>query len=107
MMDGRLLSERDWVLLKKRLKLSPRQADVVRHIMDGRSDRQIADELSISLVTVRTHIRRLFRRFDLNDRLELTLHVLKSVRSVGEHNATDSERDASHDLQGRNTPSQQ
>jgi DNA-binding NarL/FixJ family response regulator len=91
MMHDERVSEQEWVLLKEHLELSPRQAEVVRHIIHGRSDKQIAGELGISLATVRTHIRRLFRRFDVNDRLELTLHVLRSVRCVDEHNTADPE----------------
>jgi DNA-binding NarL/FixJ family response regulator len=48
--------------------------------MRGRSDRQIAYELGIAVPTVRTHVTRLFRRFDLCDRIELVLHVVACVR---------------------------
>jgi DNA-binding NarL/FixJ family response regulator len=48
--------------------------------MSGRSDKQIAREMGISISTVRTHVSRLFRKFDLSDRMELMLHVFACLR---------------------------
>ena len=76
-----LVSDREWVLLKKTAGLSPRQADIVKHIVRGESDKQIASELNISVPTVRTHIDRLFRKFDLNDRLGLLVYVFVLLRN--------------------------
>ena len=75
-----LLSEQEWSQLKQQLDLSPRQADIVRHVLHGASDKQIAGALDISLPTVRTHMARLFRKLDLNDRVELIVHVFARVR---------------------------
>lgn len=76
-----LVSEKEWGLLKETAGLSPRQADIVKHIIRGKSDRQIASELNITVPTVRTHIDRLFRKFDLNDRLELLVYIFVLVRN--------------------------
>ena len=50
--------------------LTPRQVEVLRLLEQGRSTRQIADELHLSTETVRNHIRRLFRALGVNSRLE-------------------------------------
>jgi PAS domain S-box-containing protein len=50
--------------------LTPRQVEVLRLLEQGRSTKQIADELHLSTETVRNHIRRLFRALDVNSRLE-------------------------------------
>ena len=76
-----LISEQEWDQLQQYLDLSPRQAEIVREILHGKSDKQIARELDIALPTVRTHLGRLFQKFDLNDRVELILHVFASLRS--------------------------
>lgn len=76
-----LVSEQEWSLLRKDLGLSARQAEIVHHILRANSDKQIARELGISLPTVRTHMARLFRKFDLNDRMELLLYVFVTLRA--------------------------
>jgi PAS domain S-box-containing protein len=50
--------------------LTPRQVEVLRLLEQGRSTKQIADELHLSTETVRNHIRRLFRALGVNSRLE-------------------------------------
>jgi DNA-binding NarL/FixJ family response regulator len=75
-----LFSEQEWIQLMEHLCLPPRQAQIVKHLVHGMSDKQIARELGISLPTVRTHMSRVFRRFDLSDRVELILHVFTCLR---------------------------
>jgi DNA-binding CsgD family transcriptional regulator len=75
-----LVSDQEWTLLQENLALSPRQAEIVYRILHARSDRQIACELDISVATVRTHLARLFQKFDVNDRVELLVYVLRSLR---------------------------
>jgi len=50
--------------------LTPRQVEVLRLLEQGRSTKQIAAELHLSIETVRNHIRRLFRALGVNSRLE-------------------------------------
>jgi PAS domain S-box-containing protein len=50
--------------------LTPRQSEVLRLLGQGRSTKQIADELHLSTETVRNHIRHLFRALGVNSRLE-------------------------------------
>jgi len=50
--------------------LTPRQVEVLRLLEQGRSTKQIAAQLHLSIETVRNHIRRLFRALGVNSRLE-------------------------------------
>jgi PAS domain S-box-containing protein len=50
--------------------LTPRQVEVLRLLEQGRSTKQIAAELRLSIETVRNHIRRLFRALGVHSRLE-------------------------------------
>jgi len=72
-----LFSESEWMELVKELSLSPRQAQVVRRLFLGHSEKQIALDLQMSMPTVRTHLSRLFSRFDVQNRTELALYVLR------------------------------
>ena len=50
--------------------LTPRQAEVLRLLEQGRSTKQIAQELHLSTETVRNHVRHLLRALGVNSRLE-------------------------------------
>jgi PAS domain S-box-containing protein len=50
--------------------LTPRQTEVLRLLQQGRSTKQIADELCLSIETVRNHIRHLMRALGVHTRLE-------------------------------------
>jgi PAS domain S-box-containing protein len=50
--------------------LTPRQAEVLRHLAVGASTEQIARELNISFETVRNHIRAVLRKLGARSRLE-------------------------------------
>ena len=52
------------------LHLTPRQAEVLALLERGRTTRQIADELHLSVETVRNHIRRLLKNLGVHSRLE-------------------------------------
>jgi DNA-binding CsgD family transcriptional regulator len=51
--------------------LTPRESEVARLAVEGRSNREIAELLSIGERTVETHIAAIFDRFDLTSRREL------------------------------------
>ena len=72
-----IFSEREWKELVKELSLSPRQAQVVKCLFLGHSDKQIVLDLQMAMPTVRTHLSRLFSRFDVQDRTELVLYVFR------------------------------
>jgi PAS domain S-box-containing protein len=50
--------------------LTPRQSEVLRLLEHGRSTEQIADQLHLSVETVRNHIRAVLRALDVHSRLE-------------------------------------
>jgi DNA-binding NarL/FixJ family response regulator len=58
-------------------RLSERELDVVRLVIDGRSNDEIAARLGIGPKTVESHLRRLFERFDLASRTELATRALR------------------------------
>ena len=61
--------------------LSPRELDVLQHLAAGRSNREIANEMILSLNTIKAHTRRLYAKLDVNNRTQAvararTLHLL-------------------------------
>ena len=60
-----------------RVRLSERELDVVRLVVDGRSNDEIAGRLGIGAKTVESHLRRLFERLDIASRTELATRALR------------------------------
>ena len=58
-------------------RLSERELDVVRLVVEGRSNDEIGGRLGIGPKTVESHLRRLFVRFDLASRTELATRALR------------------------------
>jgi DNA-binding NarL/FixJ family response regulator len=58
-------------------RLSGRELDVVRLVVDGRSNDEIAARLGIGAKTVESHLRRLFERLDVASRTELATRALR------------------------------
>ncbi len=61
--------------------LSPRELDVLRHLAAGRTNRDIANEMVLSLNTIKAHTRRLYAKLDVNNRTQAVararaLHLL-------------------------------
>ena len=58
-------------------RLSARELDVVRLVVDGRSNDEIGAALGIGSKTVETHLRRLFERYGIASRTELATRALR------------------------------
>jgi DNA-binding NarL/FixJ family response regulator len=60
------------------MKATKRERQVLRLIAQGKTNRQIADELAISTYTVRDHVSALLRKQGVHTRMELCLLHLQS-----------------------------
>jgi DNA-binding NarL/FixJ family response regulator len=54
------------------VQLTPRQREVIELISEGMSNKKIAAELHISVHTVKSHIRHIMKKLDLNTRLQIS-----------------------------------
>ena len=63
-------------LLRRLYHLTKAEADVVVHMMRGADVKQIAEELSVSLPTVRTHLQHVFDKTDTHRQVELVRLLL-------------------------------
>lgn len=55
--------------------LTERELDVLRCIGQGMSNKQVAQCLSISIATVRSHVSSMMRKLDLENRTQLAIHA--------------------------------
>jgi DNA-binding CsgD family transcriptional regulator len=74
-----LTSIRDRVELRREeaVPLSPRQVDLVRHLAQGKTNRQLAKDLGLAEGTVRKHLEKLYRRLGVNSRAEALVKAAK------------------------------
>jgi DNA-binding NarL/FixJ family response regulator len=51
--------------------ISKREKEIVQQICEGKTNQQIADELFISLQTVKDHTHRIYSKIGINSRMKL------------------------------------
>ena len=59
------------------LELAPRLHQVLDRVLSGRAPKQIAQELDLSVHTVREHMQRLYQRYDVGSREDLMAKFVK------------------------------
>jgi len=77
-----LLDDRDWQRVGQRLSLSPRELELVQHIFSGKKMLAIAQEMELSLGTVKTYSQRVHQKLQVTDQRELTLAIITTYLST-------------------------
>jgi DNA-binding NarL/FixJ family response regulator len=54
-------------------ELSPRELEVLRHVAEGKNNREIAEALYLSPLTVKTHVSRILTKLRARDRVQLVV----------------------------------
>jgi DNA-binding CsgD family transcriptional regulator len=68
--------------LRRLYGLTKNEAKVALHVLDGKGLVPIADELEISLATVRTHLQHVFDKTDTHRQAELVRLLLRAVTAT-------------------------
>lgn len=58
-------------------EITPRELDIVRRVGEGRSNREIADELGLSIGTVKNSISLILDKLGLRDRTQLAIYAIR------------------------------
>lgn len=76
-----LTSIRDRLEMRREdvVPLTPRQVELVRHLAQGKTNRQLAKDLGLAEGTVRKHLENLYRRLGVNSRTEALARVATVV----------------------------
>jgi two-component system NarL family response regulator len=64
--------------------LTSREQEIVRHVALGARNAEVAARLSITEVTVKAHLNRIFQKLEVRDRVELALYAIR-VGLIGVH----------------------
>ncbi|WP_424161179.1 response regulator transcription factor [Bacillus amyloliquefaciens] len=59
--------------------LTPRELDVAKHIMEGKSNKRIAEDLFLTEGTVKNYVSRILDKLEVTNRTELTLYLQKMI----------------------------
>jgi DNA-binding NarL/FixJ family response regulator len=57
--------------------LTPREREITSHVARGLRNAEVAAKLSISEVTVKTHVNNIFQKLGIRDRVELALYAVR------------------------------
>lgn len=70
--------------LRRRLRVTPRQIDILSLVAEGRSDKEVASRLGLSVATVRTHLGRFYSANSLRNRVEAVAAFMQYREARGE-----------------------
>ena len=59
--------------------LTPREQQVLQGIVDGLSDKEISTRLDLSILTIRTHVKHIYRKLQVNSRTQLLSQHLRGL----------------------------
>ena len=74
-----ILNEKDWLYIQRRNHISPRELQIAKLVCQGLSNEQIAKGLSIKHGTVKTHIRNIYRRIHVRNKISMLLKFVDQV----------------------------
>jgi DNA-binding NarL/FixJ family response regulator len=76
---GVLLDEKQWLYLKDRYHLTPRELQVAILVCRGFSNDEITGTLRIKHGTVKTHLRNIYRRARVRSKILLLLRFIEDI----------------------------
>ncbi len=77
--DVSLLDEKQWRYVQHRYRLSPRELQVAKHICRGFANEEVARCLRIRSGTVKTHLRNIYRRIHVTNKIGMLLTFVEQV----------------------------
>jgi DNA-binding NarL/FixJ family response regulator len=64
-------------------RLTARERDVLRALMRGRTNREIAEALNIAEQTVKNHVSVVLAKLQVRNRVELTIRAVRDGEALG------------------------
>jgi DNA-binding NarL/FixJ family response regulator len=58
-------------------RVTPRELEIIRHIAEGMTSKEIADKLGTSLKTIETHRQNIFRKLELGNAAQLVRYAIR------------------------------
>jgi DNA-binding CsgD family transcriptional regulator len=80
--DISLLDEKQWRFVQRFYQLSPRELQVAKHICQGLDNEEVAKQLRIRSGTVKTHLRNIYRRIRVTNKIGMLLTFVEKVAAI-------------------------
>ena len=64
--------------MNKTIRITDREAEVIRLIANGHSNKEVADKLFISIHTVKAYLEHIYEKLGINNRVRLALWAYKN-----------------------------
>lgn len=77
-----LFNDRHWLYIQRRYHMSPRELQIAKLICQGLRNDDIAKNLHITLGTVKTHIRNIYRRVQVESKIAMLLRFVADAREL-------------------------
>ena len=74
--DVVLLGEEHWSHIQRRFRMSPRELQVAKLVCEGFSNGEIAKNLRIKQGTAKTHLRNIYRRVRVKNKISMLLKIV-------------------------------
>lgn len=77
-----LFNDRHWLYIQRRYHMSPRELQIAKLVCQGFRNDDIARDLHITLGTVKTHIRNIYRRVQVKSKIAMLLRFVADAREL-------------------------
>ena len=77
-----LLNKRQWSYLKRRYHMTPRELQIAQLICQGLGNEEIASRLKIKHGTVKTHVRNLYRKLWVHNKILMLLRFIEDTNGL-------------------------
>ena len=77
-----LLNTQQWDFLRKRYRLTNRELDIAQLLCRGLSNEQVASRLNIKKGTVKTHVRNIYRKTWVNNKITMLLKFMEDAAAL-------------------------
>ena len=73
------INKEQWSYIRRRYGISARELEVAILVCSGFSNKEIASDLRIELGTVKTHLRNIYRRVQVKNKITLLLKFINDI----------------------------
>ena len=77
-----LLQDQHWLYVKKRYRLTARELQIAKFACQGLNNEKIAHKLNIKHGTVKTHIRNIYRKMWVNNKISMFLRFIEDASNL-------------------------
>jgi DNA-binding NarL/FixJ family response regulator len=75
-----VLGPQQWAYLQRRYEMTPREVQIAQLVCQGLRSRRIAESLGIQPATVQVHVRNIYRKVKVRNKISMLLRFVDETR---------------------------